>query len=232
MYYLKGLCMQRVEFLSNLPLFNGLSEKQLKLFAGLIREKEYDEGQFIVKDKDTIQSLCLIRSGRVKLSKYSRNGKEQIVHIYSEGEMLGLCTLFTSSLFPANAVALEKTCVYTLSKDRLEHIAYNDQTFLLNLVFALSARLAESMSMVESLSLKKADQRLSAFLLYSISMADDTQMIRLPFSHQELSRMLGVTPETLSRAFNRMKQEDIIHMEGRSITILDYPALKDIAEDF
>lgn len=224
--------MQRLEFLSKNPLFYGLSEKQLKLFVGLIREKKYDEGQFIARDKDNIESLCLLRSGRVKLSQYSRTGKEQIVHIYTKGEMMGLCTLFTDSLFPANAVALEKTCVYTLSKDRLEQLAYNEQTFLLNLVFALSARLAESMSLVESLSLRKAHQRLAAFLVYSISMTDEEEQIRLPFSHQDLSRMLGVTPETLSRAFNRMRQKAIIHMEGRSITILDNSALNEMAEDF
>jgi len=224
--------MQRLEFLSKIPLFNGLSEKQLKLFAILIREKEYEEGQFIVKDKDSIESLCLLRSGKVKLTKYSRTGKEQIVHIYNEGEMMGLCTLFTDSLFPANAVAMEKTCVYILSKDKLEQIAYKEQTFLLNLVFALSARLAESMSMVESLSLKKVHQRLAAFLLYSLSMNKDAGKIRLPFSHQELSRMLGATPETLSRAFNRMKQEEIIQMEGRSISIIDSSALKDMSEEF
>ncbi|MDY7028210.1 MAG: Crp/Fnr family transcriptional regulator [Spirochaetota bacterium] len=224
--------MQRLEFLSKNPLFYGLSEKQLKMFAGLIREKKYDEGQFIARDNDNIESLCLLRSGRVKLSKYSRTGKEQIVHIYTEGEMMGLCTLFTDSLFPANAVALEKTCVYTLSKDRLEQLAYNEQTFLLNLVFALSARLAESMNLVESLSLRKAHQRLAAFLVYSISMTDQEEQINLPFSHQDLSRMLGVTPETLSRAFNRMRQKAIIHMEGRSITILDNAALNEMAEDF
>ena len=145
---------------------------------------------------------------------------------------MGLCTLFTDSLFPANAVAMEKTCVYILSKDKLEQIAYKEQTFLLNLVFALSARLAESMSMVESLSLKKVHQRLAAFLLYSLSMNKDADTIRLPFSHQELSRMLGATPETLSRAFNRMKQEEIIQMEGRSISIIDSSALKDMSEEF
>jgi len=224
--------MQRLEFLSKNPLFSGLSEKQLKLLASLIREREYEEGQFIVRDKDNIESLCFVRSGSVKLTKYSRTGKEQIVHIYSEGELMGICTLFTDSLFPANAVALEKTRVYTLSKDKLEQIAYNEQTFLLNLVFVLSARLAESMSMVESLSLKKAHQRLAAFLEYSNLMRDDADKIRLPFSHQDLSRMLGVTPETLSRAFNRMKQKGIIQMECRTITILNHAALREMSEDF
>ena len=224
--------MQRVEFLSKTSLFSGLSDSQLILIAGLIREKEYEEGQFIVRDKDIMDSLCLLNKGSVKLTKYSPNGKEQIEHIYSPGEMMGLCTLFTENLFPANAIALEKSKVYLLSKKKLEQIAYKEQSLLLSLVFALSARLAESMGMVESLSLQRVPQRLATFLTYSLSLSEDSDIIELPFNHQELSKMLGATPETLSRAFHGLKKEEIISMDGRSITIIDRDSLKNMIDDF
>ena len=207
--------MQRIEFLSKTAMFSGLSDSQLTLIAGLIREKEYREGQFIVRDKGIVDSLCLLSKGSVKLTKYSPNGKEQIEHIYSPGEMMGLCTLFTENLFPANAIALEKSQVYLLSKKKLEAIAYKEQSLLLNLVFALSARLAESMGMVESLSLQKVPQRLASFLTYSLSLTEDSDTIELSFSHQELSKMLGATPETLCRAFHHLKKNSVISMEGR-----------------
>lgn len=224
--------MQRMEFLSKIPIFNGLSDNQLELLANSIREKSYKEGQFIVKDKDIVDALCLLTSGKVKLTKYSQNGKEQIVHIYHHGEMMGLCILFTDNLFPANAVALEDSLVYFMPKSKLEKIAYNEPSFLLNLVFALSARLAESMTMVESLSLQKVHQRAASFLLYSQAMGEeDTNKVKIPFNHQELARMLGATPESLSRAFKNMKQEGIIKMEGRTITIEDRKGLEDIIEE-
>ncbi|OQY32375.1 MAG: hypothetical protein B6241_11120 [Spirochaetaceae bacterium 4572_59] len=220
--------MQRIEFLSKTLMFSGLSDSQLELLAGLIREREYEEGQFIVRDNDIVDSLCLLNNGSVKLTKYSPNGKEQIVHIYSPGEMMGLCTLFTNNLFPANAIALEDSRVYLISKKKLEKIAYKEQSLLLNLVFALSARLAESMGMVEALSLQKVPQRLASFLIYSLTMTDDTQTIRLPFNHLELSRMLGTTPETLSRAFTRLKKEGTIKIEGSNIIIVDLESLKEM----
>ena len=223
--------MQRIEFLSKISIFNGLSDSQLKLLAGLIREKEYDEGQFIVRDKDIVDSLCILNKGSVKLTKYSQNGKEQIEHIYHHGEMMGLCTLFTENLFPANAVALEKSQVYLISKKKLEQIAYNEQSLLLNLVFALSARLAESMGMVESLSLQRVHQRLASFLMYSHSLTDDPRQVVLPFNQQELAKMLGATPETLSRSFNNLKKDEIIKMEGRTITINSIDSLKAIIDE-
>ncbi len=224
--------MQRIEFLSKTTMFSGLSDSQLKLIAGLIREKEYEEGQFVVRDNDIMDSLCLLSKGSVKLTKYSPNGKEQIEHIYSPGEMMGLCTLFTENLFPANAIALEKSRVYLLSKKKLEAIAYKEQSLLLSLVFALSARLAESMGMVESLALQKVPQRLASFLTYSLSLTEDSDTIELPFSHQELSKMLGATPETLCRAFHDLKKNRVISMEGRSITIIDRESLKNMIDEF
>lgn len=223
--------MQRIEFLSKTSMFSGLSDNQLELLARLIRERKYKEGQFIVRDKDLMDSLCLLSSGSVKLTKYSLNGKEQIVHIYNPGEMMGLCTLFTKNLFPANAIALEDSRVYLLSKAELEKIAYKEQSLLLNLVFAFSARLAESMGMVEALALQKVPQRLASFLMYSLSMTDNSNTISLPYNHLELSRMLGTTPETLSRSFTRMKKEGIIKIEGFNIIIVDSESLRVMVEE-
>jgi len=220
--------MHRIEFLSKTAIFSSLSDSQLNIMASLINEKSYNEGQFIVKDKDIMNSLCLLNTGSVKLTKFAQNGKEQIVHIYHQGEIMGLCTLFTDNLFPANAVALEKSSVYLISKKKLEQIAYKDSTLLLNLVFALSARLAESMTMIESLSLMKIHQRLASFLMYSRCVTENESRIELPYCQQELAKMLGATPESLSRSLTKMKQNGIITMEGRIITIRDIKSLTDI----
>ncbi len=84
-------------------------------------------------------------------------------------------------------------------------MAYSEPALLLNLVFALSKRLSESINMVESLSLQKIPQRLASFLLYSKSMNNDDE-ITIPFSRMELAKVLGASPETLSRAFKSLKK--------------------------
>ena len=223
--------MPRLEFLSKISLFTGLSDAQLKVLASYVVERNYEEGQLIVRDSDAVESLCIVRSGKVKLTKYSSNGKEQIMHIYARGGMMGLCTMFTDKLFPASAVALEKTCVFHLSREKLEKMAYNEPSLMLNLVFALSRRLSESITMIESLSLQRIPQRLASFLVYSKKMAAGSDKLLLPFSHRELSKMLGATPETLSRAFKSMKENGIIRIEGRSVQILNIDALDDIVEN-
>ena len=222
--------MPRLEFLSKISLFTGLSDSQLKVLASYVREKNYEEGQLIVRDSDVVESFCIVRSGKVKLTKYSSSGKEQIMHIFTEGGMMGLCTMFTDKLFPACAVALEKTCVYQFTREVLEKMAYKEPALLLNLVFALSKRLTESINMVESLSLQKIPQRLASFLLYLKSMNADADKMILPFSRKELAKMLGATPETLSRAFKLLKKNGIIQTEGRLVRILDTEALDDIVE--
>ena len=221
--------MPRLEFLSKISLFTGLSDAQLKKLASYVIEKHYEEGDLIKRDSDTVESFCIVRSGKVKLTKYSSSGREQIMHIFTEGGMLGLCTMFTDKVFPACAVALEKTCVYQFTREVLEKMAYSEPALLLNLVFALSKRLTESINMVESLSLQKIPQRLASFLLYSKSMSKDEE-VTIPFSRMDLAKMLGATPETLSRAFNSLKKEGVIQTEGRIVKILDKEALNDIVE--
>lgn len=221
--------MQRLEFLSNISLFQGLTDLQLIEISQNITELFFDEGQCIVKDSDPSKTMCILRSGKVKLSKYSINGKEQTIHIYNSGELMGLCTLFTNNPFPANALALEKSCVYVISKALLEKMTYSDPSVMLNLVFGLSNRLNESMNMIESLSLQKLPQRLASFLLFS-KKDNETKKIHLPFSHLELAKILGTTPESISRSFTSMKNKGIISLENRDIDILKIEDLKDMID--
>lgn len=221
--------MQWLEFISSVPLFRELPDNQLVFLARSAREKTYAAGQIIVGDSDKTDALYLLQKGRIKLSKSSFNGKEQTIHIFGPGDLLGLCTVFTGTVFPASAVAMEKSRMLLFSREALEKTAYDEPSLLINLVFELSMRLKESMEMIEALALKEIPQRLASFLMLSVSMDKDDTFL-MPFSQRELAKVLGATPETLSRSLRRMIQDNMIQVEGRYIRILDKAAIRDLAE--
>lgn len=222
------------EFLARMegiPLFQGVSREGLRALAAKARLRTFRAGEAILGETDSVHAFFVILDGRVKLYKSSAEGKEQTLCLLGPGEPFGLCTAFANPAFPANVTALEGSTVVCIPGPEFETAARQEPVLLLNVIRILSRRLKESMALVASLSLHEIPQRLSAFLLQSPNgrREGDSGPVRLATTHRELAKILGVTPEALSRAFKKMAADGILRVKGRDISILDRAALEAVA---
>ncbi len=226
-----SIIMDIISFLRTTPLSRNLSEDQLQILAQSAREKRCRAGQLIIGERNEIRTFFIVAAGRVKMFKSSSDGKEQTLYLLGPGEMFGMCAAFSDSIFPANAMTLEETTLLILPGTVIEDLAKKDPTVLFNLIFILSGRLKESMSLIESLSLMETPQRVASFLLFSGLKKDcrEGEIAELTISQRELSKILGTTPETLSRILKKLAGENIIEVTGRKIRVLDCEALEELA---
>ena len=222
----------RLTFMRSITLFKGLPEDQLEFFARASRQKTFEAGALIVGQEDLSRSFYVVMEGRVKLYRSSFEGREQTLNLFGPGELFGMCSAFTDDIFPAHAVALERSTILVFSGDVIAEHARREPAILFNLVFVLSHRLKEAMGMIESLALKDIPQRVASFRLLSTSSAGETggDIYELPVTRRELSKVLGTTPETLSRVLKRMVDEGLIGLEGRSIRMPNRQAILDLAD--
>lgn len=218
--------MQRME------LFQGVPSEKLKALAEQSRYRTYKAGEMFLGEADPAHAFYVIVSGQVKLYKSSPEGKEQTLNLLGPGDPFGMCTAFAVDSFPANAMALEESRILRIPGPTMEAAAMKEPRLLLNIIQILSLRLKESMTLIESLSLKEIPERLASFLLHALTREGDGKMNRLELTitQRELAKILGATPEALSRAVRKMSNAGILAMEGRSIRILDREALEELAE--
>ncbi|MBN2516083.1 MAG: winged helix-turn-helix domain-containing protein [Deltaproteobacteria bacterium] len=54
-------------------------------------------------------------------------------------------------------------------------------------------------------------------------------VVELPVTQRELAKLLGTTPETISRVLKKMTADGMITMQNRTITIVDREALEDLS---
>jgi CRP-like cAMP-binding protein len=148
------------------------------------------------------------------------------------GDPFGLCTAFATDAFPASAMAIEESAVMIIPGEFMEAIAKKEPALLLNIIQILSQRLKESMTLIESLALKEIPERLSSFLLHALSKntVEKKNKLELTISQRELAKIIGATPEALSRTFRKMSNDGILAVEGRMITILDRKAIEVLAQ--
>jgi CRP/FNR family transcriptional regulator len=217
----------------DIKLFQGVAPEKIRTLTAQAAFRKYKAGEMVLGEEDPIKSFYVVISGQLKLYRSSSEGKEQTLQLLGPGDPFGLCTAFATDSFPASAMAIVESTVLLIPGTVMEATAMQEPALLLNIIQILSQRLKESMTLIESLALKELPGRLASFLRHSLP-AGDTKAkkaaIRLTISQRELSKILGATPEALSRTLRKMANDGILSTSGRVITILDHHALESLAE--
>jgi len=222
--------MDVLKQLADIPLFQGLTPEHHKQLASIAVRKPFKKKQTIFAEGDAGNGFYLVISGRVKVFKISREGKEQILHIIGPGEPFGEVPVFSGEHFPAHAQAMEETRSFFIPRRAFIDLIKKNPSLAMNMLAVLSKRLRRFSALVEDLSLKEVPGRLSAYLLYLSETGGRSPHLTLDISKTQLASLLGTIPETLSRILARMSSEDLIASQGqRTIKILDREGLKELA---
>jgi CRP/FNR family transcriptional regulator, dissimilatory nitrate respiration regulator len=226
------LHMDITKQIKDIGLFQGVSSEKIRLLAEQATYRKYKSGEMVIGETDPIRSFYVVISGQLKLYRSSAEGKEQTLQLLGPGDPFGLCTAFATDSFPASAMAIEEASVLLVPGTVMEAIARQEPALLFNIIQILSQRLKDSMALIESLALKEIPGRLASFLRHASSRdtADKKITVELTISQRELAKILGATPEALSRALRKMANDGILSTSGRVITILDHKALEQLAE--
>jgi CRP/FNR family transcriptional regulator len=81
----------------------------------------------------------------------------------------------------------------------------------------MSRRLKDAMDMIDSLSLKQVPSRLMAYF----ESRQQNGRVTLDLSQRELAKIIGITPEALSRTLRKMADNGDIRMDGNDIVLVD-----------
>ncbi|MEE4358670.1 MAG: Crp/Fnr family transcriptional regulator [Desulfococcaceae bacterium] len=218
------------DILSLIPFFNGLSPEETEAVRRISVNIAFQRGEIIFSDGDTADGFYAIAEGKVKIFKLSSEGKEQILHIFGPGELFGEVPMFSGKSFPAAAQTIAKSRLLFFPRREFVELITANPSLALNMLALLSMRLRYFTVQIENLSLKEVPERLAAYLIYLAEEQDRENAVELHISKGQLASLLGTIPETLSRIFAKMSGENLIRVEGRSITLLDRERLKELAE--
>ena len=220
------------EQIKRIPLFQGVSPEKIKFLISQAVVRKFKPGQLVIGEDDSIRSFYVVISGQLKLYRSSAEGKEQTLQLIGPGDPFGLCTAFATESFPANAMAIVESSILLIPGTVMEETSRQEPAILFNMIQILSQRLKDSMELIASLALKELPERVASFLCHVLPKQDTDKQSRvtLSISQRELSKILGATPEALSRALRKMANDGILSNAGRVITIYNREALSRLAE--
>ncbi len=113
-----------LEFLERVPLFNGLNSQQLTSIQGILKKRTWPAGGVILQEGETGQTVYILVSGTVQVSKKLCLGEDReemeksLVNLHArEPEVLGEAGLLGNGARAATVAAV-KTCeAYEINRD-------------------------------------------------------------------------------------------------------------------
>ncbi|MBU5438768.1 Crp/Fnr family transcriptional regulator [Tissierella sp. MSJ-40] len=208
------------------PIFSSLTYEEKVEVAKITTDRTFEKGQMIYTAGDRGEKLYVIHKGKVKITRLSETGKEQVIRILGPGEFMGELSLFSSSSLTDNGEALDKTTVCIIDGEKLKELMKKYPAIAFKVLEELSKRLEKAENLIENLSLHGVEKRLAKTLL---SMANGREELVLKMSKRDLASYMGMSQETLSRKLSYFQDMGLIKLIGhRRIILLDIAALEKI----
>ncbi len=214
-------------------LYRSMSPEQIQTVGCVFRPARYHRNQILFFEGGIAQHLFALHSGLVKIVKSLENGKERITGVLFPGELFGLESL-TDASYPLTAVALRDCEICAAPRDEFSGYMRSNPEIAIGMVRFLVEELKRVRTQVTDMSFKDARMKVATFLLSLIGPDGATSenghmKLVLPLSRQEISEVLELSPETISRTFGHFRQEQMVVARGRHLVIQNRAALEAVA---
>ncbi len=211
-----------------LPLFRGLSEKEIESLAALGSIQELNRGDVLFRSGTRADHVFIVLMGSLKLLRANVDGKERIVHFLLNGEIFGAAVALNGGDYPLNAVALEGSQVFKVPKDVFA------ASFLSHpkLGSALMSQVTERMKQAHDDRIAVFDSTEKRVACFLIDLLDrvckfygPTTRLTVPLTRQDIADRVGATVETVIRVLSVWSKKSLISTEGKHIEIPQKSAL-------
>ena len=169
-----------------------------------------------------------------KAVKYTPDGREQILYLFSEGDFFGEQNLLFSRPAAYGIVALEPAELCLLRKVAFDALLAESPDISIKIIGELGWRLSHLENAVQNMGVRSVEARIASVLL---ELADkygtngmDGIILHMPLSREGLASYMGIARETVSRKLGQLENDRIIRSEGnKTIHIINRAALEEIA---
>lgn len=214
--------------MSTVPLFQGLTHDQQLEVAGVAHPTRLGRGQQVYSAGSDISQLMVVHTGRIKITRTSADGREQLIRVLGPGDFIGESVFITGARPDHAATALEEAQLCVFRHADLGSLIDRHASIGLRMLQAVSSRLGETEARLAAVISGDVSSRLADYLLAlpARTAPGADPVVSLPLAKKDIASLLDTTPESLSRQLRALGDARVIE-QGASgaVTILDVDAL-------
>ncbi len=204
-------------------------EVAAKVLAGA-RLRGFDRGATIFLQGERAAAIYIVVSGWVKLYRIAPNGAEAVVGVFTGGSSFGEAVALRSDVYPVAAEAASDCELIRIEADAVLRLIESNPQIAISILTATFAHLHSLVAQVEQLKAQTGAQRVAEFLLELAHCGEGHCEVTLPYDKVLIAGRLGMKPESLSRAFQKLRKVGVTVLQNHA-EIADVAALRDYAEE-
>lgn len=194
----------------------------------------YKKGQIIFNEGNRPSGMYCVNKGKIKLFQTGEEGKEQILRLAKEGDILGYRALISGDGYSASAAVMEDATVCFIPKSTFFNFLQTNSELSSNMMQLLSHDLKDAENRLTGLAQKPVRERMAETLLMLNEFygTDRDGVIDAVVSREDIANIVGTATETTIRILSDFKSEKLIEPVGKKIKIINRPGLVKAAHVF
>ena len=215
--------MTLTQSIKSLDFFENLSDNQIDILSNFSFISKYEKDSILFYETDLKTNLLFLVSGLIKIYKYDKFDNEIFLyHIYSNSLISELSNINTNEIYCfSNASFIEDSVVLSIDFLKLQEHFLNNNILVKELMNSLLKKTNQLQSLVNRELVFDATAKVAYMLVSDLKMFNNLK-------RQDVSFMLHIQPETLSRVLKKLSRDNIIEIENQQVIIKDEIALNSI----
>lgn len=224
-----GLSDPDLAALQALPLFAGLDPCGFSILLADAVVRRFPRGTTLFLQDDPADRFYVVLDGWVRLIRYTPDGSEMTIALFGRGESFAEAALLEEGRYPVTGQVIEPSRLLVVPGDGFLARLRESTELCFNMMASLSRRLYVFLQQIEQISTHSSLERVALFLLRLAHRDAGACRVELPHDKTFIAARLGMQPETLSRAFAKLRRHGV-EVNGGTVSIADLARLRAVAE--
>jgi len=218
--------MSNTNAISSLDFFSSLNEEQEKYLSEISTITNYSKDYVVYYEKEKNSSILFLLSGLAKAYKIDKHNNEIFLHYIYENTLISdISNINENDIYSfSNVALLEDSKILSIDYKKFKDNFLNKGVLWQEFSNEIVSKSQQLQSLINREFVFNSIEKVAIMLSKDLDIFNKLK-------RTEISLMLHVQPETLSRVLNKLKRDKIIVSKNGKIIILDNEALISIYEE-
>ena len=219
----------QADSLRKIPLFAGLSERELALLGCLLHTVHFAGGQTIISADEPGIATFIVETGFVRVHVDQADGSDTVLAILGPGELVGEMSLVDQLARSASVVAHEPTTLFTFDRPAFWSCLRTMPIMGFNLSIILSRRLRIANANIQSMAALDVPCRIAyqlTVLAREFGVAEEHGGVAIPFhlSQSDLAGLVGASRVRVNQVLVGYRREGLLRFDRDHRVVIQAPS--------
>jgi CRP-like cAMP-binding protein len=219
-----------LQIITRIAVFRGLRPETVEHIIAPATAVMHKAQECIFRQGDPATAFFITISGWVKLYRITQAGEETVIHTMTKGDSFAEAVAFTGNRYPATAEAVTNARIVRIPADHIVRCIRESPDIALAMIASTSQHLHHLVQQVEQLKAQSGVQRVAEFLAALAPNEHGPCVVALPYDKVLIAARLGLKPESLSRAFAKLRSVGV-EIHASHVAVGDIARLRQLAAD-